>query len=41
VTAALSSPVGGSLLPTLLVLGLIAALAAGGCQFWLRKNGLK
>ncbi|HVS68652.1 MAG TPA: hypothetical protein VHE56_08885 [Mycobacteriales bacterium] len=40
-TAALSSPVGGSLLPALLLLGLVAGLAAGGSRFWLRLKGLK
>jgi hypothetical protein len=41
VTAALSSPVGGSLLPVLLLLGIAAALATAGSRFWLRKQGLK
>jgi hypothetical protein len=41
VTAALSSPVGGSLLPVLLLLGIAAGAVTGGSRYWLRKQGLK
>ncbi|MGN6473419.1 MAG: hypothetical protein ACTHK4_07195 [Mycobacteriales bacterium] len=38
-TAALTSSIGGSLLPSLLVLGIVMGAAAGGSQMWLRAKG--
>ena len=40
-TAALSSPLGGSLLPLVLLLGLAAVAVSAGSRTWLRRQGLR
>ncbi|HWA65635.1 MAG TPA: hypothetical protein VG899_04620, partial [Mycobacteriales bacterium] len=41
ITAALTSPVGGSLLPIVLLLGVTAAVATGASRLWLRRQAVR